>query len=347
MIGPRHRITGDTLCDAHQPILLPSIRFAETVLSMAIEPESAAERKKLSATLDMLKRQDPTFNAVENEDTGQTLISGMGELHLEVIKHRLLREFKLDVKVHKPRVSYRETVCALAQVTGQCHRQVGGKQLFAKLDMTIEPAPAEKTPQVLCLCSPDEVPPELTAAAAEELRLCAEGGGPIGSFPLSGLKVTVTGGEIHLENSDETAFRIAAVDAFEKGLQAGGPVLLEPIMKLDITTPEEYLGDIVGDLQQRRALICSTRESRHECDYRVACSAARTARLCQCDPQPQPGACQLLDGAVQVRSRSAGGGEAVRDVAKLGGAGRLCRGVASKIPSATRSRVLTHLAAAL
>lgn len=143
-------------------------------------------------------------------------------------------------------------------MTGQCHRQVGGKQLFAKLNMTIEPAPAEKTPQVLCLCSPDEVPPELTAAATEELRLCAEGGGPIGSFPLSGLKVTVTGGEIHLENSDETAFRIAAVDAFEKGLQAGGPVLLEPIMKLDITTPEEYLGDIVGDLQQRRALICST-----------------------------------------------------------------------------------------
>ncbi len=226
VIGPRHSITGDTLCDPHQPILLPSIEFAETVLSMAIEPESAAERKKLSATLEMLKRQDPTFRAVENEETGQTLISGMGELHLEVIKHRLLREFNLDVKVHKPRVSYRETVEHAAQVTGECHRQVGGKQLFAQLSVTVEPAAGGKHhTQVLNFCSPDDVPPALTAAAVEELKLCAEGGGPIGSFPLTGLKVTVTGGEAQLDNSDETAFRIAAVDAFEKGLQAGGPVL--------------------------------------------------------------------------------------------------------------------------
>ncbi len=258
VIGPRHSVTGDTLCDSHNPILLPSIRFAETVLSMAIEPESAAERKKLSATLEMLKRQDPTFNALENEETGQTLISGMGELHLEVIKNRLLRDFNLDVKVHKPRVSYRETIERAARVMGECHRQVGGKQLFARLQISIEPAPQSKEPQVLCFCAPEEVPPALTSAAAEELRMCAEGGGPIGSFPLTGLKVTILSGEAHAENSDETAFRIAAVDAFEKGLKAGGPVLLEPIMKLDITTPEEYLGDIVGDLQQRRALICST-----------------------------------------------------------------------------------------
>ncbi len=258
VIGPRHSITGDTLCDSHNPILLPSIQFAETVLAMAIEPETAAERKKLSATLEMLKRQDPTFKAVENEETGQTLISGMGELHLEVIKHRLLREFNLDVKVHKPRVSYRETIEHAAQVVGECHRQVGGKQLFARLRIAIEPAPRVKLPQVLCLCSPEVVPPALTAAATEELRLCAEGGGPIGSFPLTGLKVTITGGEAHLENSDEMAFRIAAADAFEKALQAGGPVLLEPVMKLDIMTPEEYVGEIVGDLQQRRALICST-----------------------------------------------------------------------------------------
>ena len=110
VIGPRHSITGDTLCDGHDPILLPSIQFAEAVLSMAIEPESTAERKKLAETLEMLLRQDPTFHAVENEETGQTIISGMGELHLEVIKHRLLRDFNLDVKVHKPRVSYRETI---------------------------------------------------------------------------------------------------------------------------------------------------------------------------------------------------------------------------------------------
>ncbi len=258
VIGPRHSITGDTLCDSRHMIQLPSIEFAETVLSMAIEPESAAERKKLAATLEMLKRQDPTFHAIENEETGQTLISGMGELHLEVIKHRLLQEFNLDVKVHQPRVSYRETIEHSATAIGECHRQLGGKQLFAKLAMSIEPAPDSKQTQVLNFCSPDEVPPELAAAAVEELQLCSKGGGPIGSFPLTGLKVTVTGGETHAENSDETAFRIASVDAFEKSLRAGGPVLLEPIMKLDIATPEDYLGDIVGDLQQRRALICST-----------------------------------------------------------------------------------------
>lgn len=258
VIGPRHSITGDTFCDAHHPIQLPSIEFAETVLSMAIEPESAAERKKLSATLEMLKRQDPTFRAVENEETGQTLISGMGELHLEVIKHRLLRDFGLDVKVHKPRVSYRETVERAARVVGQCHRQVGGKQLFARLAVAIEPAPDAKRIVVLNLSPPEEVDPQFAAAAVEELQLCAEGGGPIGSFPLCALKVVVTGGEMHAENSDETAFRIAAADAFAKALDAAGPVLLEPIMKLGIYTPEEYLGDIVGDLQQRRALICAT-----------------------------------------------------------------------------------------
>lgn len=259
VIGPRHSITGDTLCDGHDPIILPSIQFAEAVLSMAIEPESTAERKKLADTLEMLLRQDPTFHAVENEETGQTIISGMGELHLEVIKHRLLRDFNLDVKVHKPRVSYRETIEHAAEVTGECHRQMGGKQLFGRLQVAFEPQKQSKQQvQVLSFVHPDAVPGELIAAAVEELKLCGEGGGPIGSFPLSGLKVTVKGGEWNPETSDEVAFRIAAADAFAKGMQAGGPVLLEPVMRLAITTPEAYLGDIVGDLQQRRAVICRT-----------------------------------------------------------------------------------------
>ncbi|MHB8956598.1 MAG: elongation factor G [Pirellulaceae bacterium] len=259
LIGPRHSITGDTLCESQRPIVLPSIQFAETVLSMAIEPESTAERKKLGEALDMLKRQDPTFHAIENEETGQTIISGMGELHLEVIKHRLLRDFHLDVKVHKPRVSYRETIEHMAAVTGECHRQIGGRQLFARLQVSFDPAPsAKRQVQVLSFVDPEVLPGELVAAAVEELKACGEGGGSIGSFPLAGIRITVTGGEATAENSDEVAFRIAAADAFEKGLQAGGPVLLEPVMRLNITTPEAYLGDIVGDLQQRRAVICRT-----------------------------------------------------------------------------------------
>jgi elongation factor G len=258
VIGPRHSITGDTLCDAKEPIELPSIKFAETVISMAIEPESSTDRKKLDDTLEMLKRQDPTFQARENEETGQVLISGMGELHLEVIKHRLLRDFNLNVKVHNPRVSYRETIEQAAEVTGECHRNLGGRQLFAKLRIRMEPMPeGGRAVQVLNYCSAEEVPISLLDAAIEELRSCGDGGGPIGAFPLTKLKVTVLGGEAS-EGSDDVAFRIAAADAFEKGLQEGGPVLLEPVMRLSISTPEEYLGEIVSDLQQRRAIIART-----------------------------------------------------------------------------------------
>ena len=139
IIGLRHSITGDTLCDTQHPVLLETIEFPETVISMAIEPESSTERKKLSDVLEMMKRQDPTFRAVENEETGQTLISGMGELHLEVIKHRLLRDFNLNVRVHNPRVSYRETVERAAEVTGECHRQQAGQTMFAKVRIRMEP----------------------------------------------------------------------------------------------------------------------------------------------------------------------------------------------------------------
>ena len=137
MIGPRFAVTGDTLCDQKAPILLEQIEFPETVIEMAIEPESTGERTKLAEVLELLKRQDPTFKANENEDTGQTLIAGMGELHLEVIKNRLLRDFNLDVKVHKPRVSYRETVSKAVEVMGECHRLVNGQQLFAKLKIRL------------------------------------------------------------------------------------------------------------------------------------------------------------------------------------------------------------------
>ena len=258
-IGLRHSVTGDTLCDTHHPILLETIQFPETVISMAIEPESTTERKKLSETLQLMRRQDPTFRAVENEETGQTLINGMGELHLEVIKHRLLRDFNLDVKVHKPRVSYRESVHRMVQVTGECHRQVAGQQLFARLSIRLEPfGDGTESTRVVIACSDEAVPQSLLLAAVEELQLRCEGGGPLGGFPLMEIKVTVLGGEAHETGSNEVAFRIAAGDAFEKGLRQAGPVLLEPIMKLDISAPEEHLGEFVGDLHKRRSTIAKT-----------------------------------------------------------------------------------------
>ena len=258
IIGLRHSITGDTLCDPKEPILLESIDFPETVMSMAIEPETTAERKKLGDTLDLMRRQDPTFRATENEDTGQTLISGMGELHLEVIRNRLLRDFNLNVKVHKPRVSYRETIQHAVDVEGQCHRQMGGQQLFAELKIRLEPNPNHSAAVVVTSrCSPEDLPGELLGVAIDELRARGEGGGILGGFPLMGLKVTILSANNN-EHTTDIAVRIAAGDAFEVGLREAGPVLLEPVMKLDILTPEQYLGDFVGDLQQRRAIIHRT-----------------------------------------------------------------------------------------
>jgi elongation factor G len=257
IVGLRHSVTGDTLCSTQEPILLESIAFPETVISMAIEPETSTERKKLADVLEMMKRQDPTFRARENEETGQTLISGMGELHLEVIKHRLLRDFRLNVRVHKPRVSYRETIGRAVEVVGECHRNVGGQMLSAKVRIRMEPFSKGAKP-VVVLVGPGAALPEMfLAAVLEVLTEQGEGGGSLG-FPLMHVKITVLGGEVHETGSNELAFRYAAGDAFEKGLREAGIVLLEPIMRLEVTVPEDFLGEIVGDLQQRRAIITRT-----------------------------------------------------------------------------------------
>jgi elongation factor G len=257
VIGLRHSVTGDTLCSTQAPIFLESITFPETVISMAIEPESSTERKKLADVLEMMKRQDPTFRARENEETGQTLISGMGELHLEVIKHRLLRDFRLNVRVHKPRVSYRETIERAVEVTGECHRNVGGQMLSAKVRIRMEPFSKGVKPVTVLVAPGGVLAEEFLTPVVEVLSERGEGGGMLG-FPLMQVKITVLGGEVHETGSNELAFRYAAGDAFEKALREAGIVLLEPIMRVEVTVPEEHLGDIMGDLQQRRAIIVRT-----------------------------------------------------------------------------------------
>ncbi|MFK7769409.1 MAG: elongation factor G [Mariniblastus sp.] len=258
VIGPRFAVTGDTLCDQKAPILLENIEFPETVIEMAIEPESTGDRTKLAEVLELLKKQDPTFKAEENEETGQVLIAGMGELHLEVIKNRLLRDFNLNVKVHRPRVSYRETISQAVEVTGSCERLVEGKQLFAKLKIRMEPD--EKVESGVAIRSRlpvESMPMDMVQSVKDELKARGEGGGAIGSFPLSKIRITLIGAEAN-EDSSPMAFSMAAGDAFEKALRQAAPILLEPIMKLTITTPEDYYGEFVGDLAQRRAQIVST-----------------------------------------------------------------------------------------
>ncbi|MBU6222062.1 MAG: elongation factor G [Planctomycetes bacterium] len=258
VIGPRASVTGDTLCDANAPILLESIQFPETVISMAIEPDTSLERKKLADVLEMMKRQDPTFRAVESEETGQTLISGMGELHLEVIRHRLERDFNLKCRVHKPRVSYKETLGKAVKVKGEINRQVGGQTLAATVTLRAEPIADQAPPIVEQGWFPEgESLAALAALMTQSVRESAERGGLKGC-PLWGVKITVLESPIPDPPPSDVAIRMAAAEAIDRMLEAAGTVLLEPVMRVEVSVPEEHLGDVINDLQQRRAIITNT-----------------------------------------------------------------------------------------
>ncbi|WP_422927677.1 elongation factor G [Singulisphaera sp. PoT] len=261
VVGLKDSVTGDTLCDASHAILLEKIEFPETVISMSIEPVSSADKGKLADTLASLAREDPTFFYKVNEETGQTLISGMGELHLEILKNRMIRDFKLKVHVGRPRVSYRETIKkAVKRVEGTCIRQTGGTGLYAKVTIDLEPEVQPKGGPVLSIVNKLKggvIPSEYIPAIEAGLREEAKSGGRTG-FPLVDLKITLTDGDYHDVDSNELAFRFAASEALRKAVQEAGAVLLEPIMKLEVVTPEEYLGNITGDLSSRRTLIDKT-----------------------------------------------------------------------------------------
>jgi elongation factor G len=258
VIGPRASVTGDTLCDAAAPIVLETIQFPETVISMAIEPETSLERKKLAETLEMMKRQDPTFRSVESEETGQTLISGMGELHLEVIRHRLERDFNLHCRVHKPRVSYKETLRAAATVSGSVNRQVGGQTLVATVSIAGEPTDEQAGIVVEQGWFPEsDQLAGLAALMTQSVRESAERGGLKGC-PLWGARIRLLESPIPDPPPGDVAIRMAAAEAVDRLLEAAGTVLLEPVMKVEVSVPEEHLGDVINDLQQRRAIITGT-----------------------------------------------------------------------------------------
>jgi elongation factor G len=258
VIGPRGSVTGDTLCDANEPILLETIQFPETVISMAIEPETSLDRKKLGETLEMMKRQDPTFRAVESEETGQTLISGMGELHLEVIRHRLERDFNLKCRVHKPRVSYKETLSRAVAVAGTINRQIGGQNLAATVTLRAEPVDEQAPVTVEQGWFPEsDALATLAALMTQSVREAAERGG-LKSCPLWGVRIVVVASPIPEPFPSDVAVRMAAAEAVERMLEAAGTTLLEPVMRVEVSVPEEHLGDVINDLQQRRAIITAT-----------------------------------------------------------------------------------------
>ncbi len=228
---------------------------------MSIEPVSSADKGKLADTLDALAREDPTFAFKVNEETGQTLISGMGELHLEILKNRMIRDYNLKVHVGRPRVSYRETIKrAVKRVQGTCIRQTGGSGLYAKVTIDLEPELQPKGSPVLAFVNKLKggvIPSEFLPAIEAGLREEAKSGGRTG-YPLVDLKVTLVDGDTHDVDSNDLAFRFAASDALRKAVHEAGSVLLEPIMRLEVVTPEDYLGNITADLSSRRALIDRT-----------------------------------------------------------------------------------------
>jgi elongation factor G len=252
IIGPKDSITGDTLCDPQHPIVLEQIQFAEAVVSRTIEPESSADKDKLTETLNRLKREDPTFTWRVDPDTGQTLMSGMGLLHLEVKQHVMERDYKLRVRVSKPMVSYRESLQRRVRVEGECVRHVGTAGLFAKVTVEFELRPGDPGVEVLSRVAPDALPAEFVAAAEQGIRAALQSG-ELG-YPVIGVRGTLLGGQLDEELSNEMAFQTAGADAVHKAMREN-MVLLEPVMGLEVTVPEEFLGPVTADLNARRAEI--------------------------------------------------------------------------------------------
>ena len=257
VIGPKDTVTGDTLCDQQRPIVLESITFPETVISMAVEPDSSDERKKLADALARLAKQDPTFKAEVSEDTGQTIISGMGELHLEVIKHRMERDFNLKVKVHKPRVSYRESVGKAAKGSGEFNRGTAEESQFCKVTLKVEPFEGEVPITLVNDLKFDALSADFTKLLEETVRDEARSGGMFG-YPLMKARVTLLDVEVRAEETTDTALQAAASMAVREATDKAGGVLLEPIMRVEVVTPAAFLGNIQSDLNARRAMIVNS-----------------------------------------------------------------------------------------
>ena len=263
-VGFKDIRTGDTLCSEEHPIVLESMSFPDTVLSIAVEPKSQADIAKLDNGLAKLAEEDPTFTVRTDEQSGQTIISGMGELHLDIIIDRLKREFKVECNQGKPQVNYKEAISRAAQSRETFKKQSGGRGKFACIDVTIEPKDEdfkEGDLQFVNVVKGGNVPKEFIPSVEKGFRDSLSNG-VLGGFPMTGLKVTLTDGSFHPVDSDQLSFELVAHQAFKKLCPMAGPVLMEPIMRVEVVTPEENMGDVIGDLNKRRGLVQGMDEAR-------------------------------------------------------------------------------------
>ncbi len=253
-VGLKETTTGDTLCDEAKPIVLESIKFPEPVISVAVEPKTKADEEKLGASLAKLAEEDPTFKVRFDPETAQTIISGMGELHLEIITDRLLREFKVEANVGRPQVAYRETIRKPAKGEGRYIRQTGGRGQYGHALLEVEPLPRGTGIEFVDKIHGGRIPREYIPAIQAGVREAAEGG-VLAGYPMVDVRATLTDGSYHEVDSSEIAFKIAGSMAFKAAVEQASPVLLEPMMKVEAVTPEQYMGDVIGDLNARRGRI--------------------------------------------------------------------------------------------
>ena len=259
-VGMKNTVTGDTLCDKRDPVILESMEFPDPVISIAIEPRTKADQDKLGSALQTVSMEDPTFKVRKDPETGQTLISGMGELHLEIIVTRLLREFRVEAAVGKPQVAYRESLAGVGKGESVFEREIGGRGQFGHVVLRIEPTGRGEGFVFEDATSSDQIPREFVPAIREGVEESTERG-VLADFPMVDLKATLIGGSWHEVESSEMAFKIASSMAFTEAVTKGNPQLLEPIMALEVTMPEEYLGAVINDLNGRRGKV-STMEIR-------------------------------------------------------------------------------------
>ncbi|NLM72947.1 MAG: elongation factor G [Clostridiaceae bacterium] len=253
-VGLKFTTTGDTLCDEKAPIILESMEFPDPVINIAIEPKTKAGQEKMGIALQKLAEEDPTFRVWTDQETGQTIIAGMGELHLEIIVDRLLREFKVEANVGKPQVSYKETIRKAVKAEGKFVRQSGGKGQYGHCVIEVEPLEAGKGYEFVNKIVGGVIPKEYIPAIDSGIQ-DAMNSGVIAGYQVLDVKVTLVDGSYHEVDSSEMAFKIAGSMAFKEAMKKADPVLLEPIMKVDVTTPDEYMGDVMGDLNSRRGRI--------------------------------------------------------------------------------------------
>jgi elongation factor G len=254
VVGPKNLKTGDTICDPDHPVVLESMEFPEPVIRIAIEPKSKADRDKLTNGLTKLAEEDPTFDVHTDEETGQTIIAGMGELHLEIIVDRLKREFKVEANVGRPQVAYREAITELVDEHYVLKKQTGGRGQFAEVYMEVGPNEEGTGLEFENEITGGVIPKEFIPSVKRGIESAMEDG-PLAGYPLEGVSIRLYDGDHHEVDSDQNAFEIAGRLGFRDATRKASPVLMEPVMEVEVVTPDEYMGDIIGDLNGRRGRI--------------------------------------------------------------------------------------------